>query len=325
MASERLWRRYAAGFALSFALSVTPHARAQGEVDSETRSIARELALQGAEAYEQKDYTTALDRFQRAATLFRAPSIVVMLARTLVQTGRFLEALDRYEETQRSPLPPDAPEAFRLAVEDARSEARALRARLPRLEVRTGAGAPRDGLSIKLDGRSVSDALLDVERPIDPGSHQLVVSAAGRVPFHEDFSMTEGERRVITLPALAPLEVDRSSASMAARTAPSERTRTWALALGGVGLGALGVGVASGIVALGHKSELDSECRPGCPSSARDELSSYRTNRTISYVSLGLGTAALGTGAYLWFLSSKGHASVTARVAPGAISLTGAF
>ena len=323
MASEKHRRLGVASLVLSLALAVSARAHAQPEVDSETRSIARELALQGAEAFERKDYPTALDRFQRAATLFRAPSIVVMLARSLAQMGRFLEALDRYEETQRLPLAPDAPEAFRLAVDDARSEARALRARLPRLEVRTNADAPPKGLSVTLDGRPVSEALLNVERPVDPGTHQLSVTAPGSAPFHEDFSMSEGERRVITLPRLMPpaSHAEVAVAPSATNTAPA---RTWAMVLGGVGVAGIGVGITTGLVALGHRSDLEAECHPGCPSSARDELSAYRTSRAVSFVSLGLGSVALGAGAYLWFSSSKAP-SLSASVVPGGFKLAGAF
>lgn len=308
---------------LSVMLAVSAPAQAQTEVDSETRSIARELALQGAEAFERQDYRTALDRFQRAATLFRAPSIVVMLARSLAQMGRFLEALDRYEETQRLPLPPDAPEAFRLAVDDARSEARALRARLPRLEVRTATETPPKGLTVTLDGRPVSEALLNIERPIDPGAHQLSVTAPGSAPFREEFSMNEGERRVVTLPPFAPRVVDERVV-VAPRPTSAAPARTWALVLGGVGVAGLGVGVTTGIVALGHRSNLESECNPGCPSSARDELSSYRSSRTVSFVSLGVGSVALGAGAYLWFSSAKAP-SLSASVVPGGLRLAGEF
>ena len=102
--------------------SAAPSVRAQ-DSDPETRTAAREMATQGAEAFEKQDYETALDRFQRASALFRAPSISVMEARTLVKLGRLLAALDKYESTRHIVLPPDAPEALHRAVEDAAHEA----------------------------------------------------------------------------------------------------------------------------------------------------------------------------------------------------------
>lgn len=329
MAFERPRPSRIALIALAVALSVTPHADAQEEVDSETRSIARELALQGADAFEHEDYATALDRFQRAATLFRAPTILVMLARSLASTGRFLEALDRYEETQRLPLPPDAPEAFRIAVEDARNEGRALRARLPGLELRTNRVDRPAGLSVVLDGRAVSDALLDVERPVDPGPHELAVTAPGFAPFHQEFALAEGEHRVIAVPRLTPLVAPRAprpapppAPSPHASSAPG---RPWAYVLGGVGIASVGAGVATGVVALNRQSELDAQCHPGCPEQARDALSSYRANRTLSYVTFGVGAVALGAGAYLWFKTSPQAAPLAAGVSPNGLSLRGAF
>src|SRR3972149_2702255 len=117
------------GLGLLLGLVMTAsNARAQ-EVDAQTRTLARDLAVQGAEAFEREDYVTALDRLNRAAALYPAPSIDVMRARALVRLGRLLEALDRYEETQRTPLAEDAPEAFRQAVSDAKREGAELHAR----------------------------------------------------------------------------------------------------------------------------------------------------------------------------------------------------
>ncbi|MFZ5894539.1 MAG: tetratricopeptide repeat protein [Myxococcota bacterium] len=326
-ASERSRPRWIASLTLLALLALHAPAHALEEVDSETRSIARELALQGAEAYEKHDYHTALDRFQRASTLFRAPSITVMLARSLAQLGRFLEALDRYEETQRLPLPPDAPEAFQLAVDDARSEARALRARIPRLEVRTSGGTPAPGLRVTLDGRPVAEALLNVERPIDPGSHVLAATAPGMSPFQQDFSLNEGERRVISLPLLSPA-LNRTTTPVSQDTTPNARHtgsgRAWGYALAGVGVAGLGFGAITGAVALSRKSDLDEVCRPGCPASSADDISSFRLNRTLSYAGFGLGALALGIGGYVLLTSSPSH-PVTARITPGGVQVGGSF
>ncbi|MGC4089815.1 MAG: hypothetical protein QM756_18405 [Polyangiaceae bacterium] len=302
-------------------------AHALDEVDSETRSIARELALQGADAFEKQDFQTALDRFQRAATLFRAPSITVMLARSLARMGRFLEALDRYEETQRLPLPPDAPEAFQHAVDDARSEARALRARIPRLEVRAGESKSRPSqLVVTLDGRMVPAALLDVERPIDPGAHVLTATAPGMAPFQQEFSLTEGERRAISLPLPAALTQD----GPAAPSKPSEpssspnNARLWGFGLGGVGVVGLATGAITGAIALNHKSDLDQVCHPGCPASSADDISAFRLNRTLSYTGFVLGAAALGVGGYLLYSDARAH-KLQARITPQGFNVGGVF
>ena len=174
-----------------------PRSHAQ-ELDAETRTLARELARQGADAFDQADYATALDRLNRAYSLFHAPTISLMQARALARLGRLVEALDRYEETSRVPLDNDAPDAFRRAVSDAIREGQDVRARIPRLfiRVRSTHGAPQ-GLSVLLDGRPVPPALLNVERPIDMGSHEITATAPG---YHSvTKSVMLGERGSATL------------------------------------------------------------------------------------------------------------------------------
>src|SRR5262249_1729727 len=151
-----------------------------GGNDAETRTMARELARHGAEAFDAKDFVTALDRFTRAEALFRAPSIVVMRARSLAALGRLVEALDAYEETQRMPLASNAPGGFGGAAHDAEREGEELGKRVPRLTLRVRADdGIEEGMQVLLDGKEVPSALLNVERPVDPGTHEIAAAAPG--------------------------------------------------------------------------------------------------------------------------------------------------
>ena len=58
----------------------TPLARAE---DAETRTAARDLATQGAQAFDAGRYAEAGDFFRRAHELVHAPSILLMQARSL--------------------------------------------------------------------------------------------------------------------------------------------------------------------------------------------------------------------------------------------------
>ncbi|HEY3256853.1 MAG TPA: hypothetical protein VGJ91_23015, partial [Polyangiaceae bacterium] len=90
--------------------------------DAEMRTAARDLATQGAQAFDAGDYAQASDFFRRAHELVPAPSIALLHARSLAKLGQLLEAIDIYEQTARFKLPDDAPEAYLQAVETARSE-----------------------------------------------------------------------------------------------------------------------------------------------------------------------------------------------------------
>ncbi|HYP86500.1 MAG TPA: hypothetical protein VEQ59_00065, partial [Polyangiaceae bacterium] len=204
--------------ALSFSLALSSPARAgrAEESDAATRMAARELAVSGADAFDKHDYATALDRFQRAESLFRAPSIAVMVARCLARVGRVVEAVDKYEETRRMPLDPNAPEAFQRAVADANAEVEAVKARVARLQVRLPADVPA-GTEVRLDERHVPAALLGgVEIPVDPGTHHLTAFAHGRAPFSYEVNLSEGMHQAIEV-TFTPSE-PQTPAPAAART-----------------------------------------------------------------------------------------------------------
>lgn len=299
-------------------------------VDAATRTAARDIALQGADAFERGDYPTALDRFQRAYTLLKAPSISVMEARALERQGRLLEALDKYEQTQRTSLAADAPEAFRKAVQEAAREGDAVRARIPHLEVRVrSTRVDPQRVHVTLDRRIVPRALLDVQQPVDPGLHEITASMPGHEPVRRTVLLDEGETKALDLDLdqeARPLQPAAPSAATASPTvandAPSNTLGWVGIAVGGVGLS---VAVVTGFTALQRKSELDAVCKPACPAGRSGEIDSFRTNRTVSYLSLGLGAGALVTGGYFLLAGSPKSRHIGAVAWPGGASILGAF
>jgi hypothetical protein len=310
-------------------LSASGMAAAQ-PVDAATRTAARDIALQGADAFERGDYPTALDRFQRAYALLKAPSISVMEARALERQGRLLEALDKYEQTQRTSLAADAPEAFRKAVEEAEREGNAVRARIPHLEIRVrSVRVEAQRVHVTLDRRVVPRVLLDVQQPLDPGLHEVSASMPGHEPVRRTVLLAEGETKALELdldqearplPHAAP---PAAPASASAANGGSSSTLGWV----GVGVGgvALSVAVVTGLTAWQRKSELDAVCKPACPAGHAQEIDSFRTNRTVSYLSLGLGAGALVTGGYFLLAGSPKSRHIGALAAPGGASVMGAF
>jgi hypothetical protein len=312
----------------------TAPSHAQG-ADAEMRTVARELARQGADAFEQRDYPTALDRLTRAYSLFRAPTISLLQARALVRLGRLVEALDKYEETQRLPLGDEPPDLFLKAVGEAKDEAQQLRARVPRISIQIRAVHGRlDGLSVQLDGKPVPSALLDVERPIDPGMHEVTVKANTYDPVVRQAQLGEGDRVVLQIALDAPRKAQptegleaKAPAPDALQSATNDPSQRLLFGWLGVGVGSAGLAAfaVSGVVALQKKSGLDAVCRPGCPPSAAQDIDSFRTMRTISYVSLVAGAASLALGGYFLLSGSPESAHVAVSVGPANASVGGAF
>jgi hypothetical protein len=315
------------------------HAPAQEEeADPETRTAARELARQGAEAYDSGDDQTALDRLDRAYALVPAPSISVMQARVLVRLGRWVEALDRYEKTRLAVLGPSAPDAFRQAVADATTEGEALRLRIPRLAVHvTTPYGTAPGLSVTLDGKPIPPELLDVERPLDPGSHEVMATAPGYEPILRSVDLAEADN--VALEIVLSLHLEPASPPPEPRKPPPppppaprrDRTSTrdvvgWAAL--GLGAGAIATGTVTGIIALRKKSHLDGICGSdgsNCPPGSQGDIDSYRLNVRLSYVTFAVGIASVGAGGYLLLSGSRDSSHVAAAFGTDGVSLSGRF
>jgi len=104
---------------------------------------------------------------------------------------------------------------------------------------------------------------------------------------------------------------------------PAKRILGWT----GVGVGSAGLVLSgvTGIVALKKHATLESQCHPGCPVSATDDLSTFRTARTISYASFIVGAASLGVGGYLLLSGSNNTPSIGATIGPEQVALWGHF
>jgi len=293
--------------------------------DAETRTAARDLATQGARAFEASDYAQASDFFRRAHELVPAPSIALLEARSLAKLGQLLEASDIYEQTARFKLPDDAPLAYREAVVTARTEMEDVRRRLPRLKVVLLGVTSNESVRVTMDNKPTPAALLGVERPIDPGHHRLEARVDGQLRATRELSIAEGQIYQIDLEVGAPAP-SFEPVAMSARAAGQDG-HSWRKTGGyiGLGLGALGIGIGTytGIVALNRKSELDAVCHPSCPPSSADAIDSFRSNRTVSYVSFGIGVAAAATGAVLLVLGTPSAEHVALRAQPGGLTIGG--
>lgn len=308
---------------LSGALLCTSSAFAQ---DAEIRTAARDLATQGAQAFEAGDYARASDFFRRAHELVPAPSIALLRARSLAKLGQLLEAIDIYEQTARFKLPDDAPEAYLQAVDTARIEMEDVRRRLPRLKLTLIGVDSSEHPQVSMDDKPTPDALLGVERPTNPGQHRIEARVAGQLRATRELSMVEGQSYQLELD-VRPLRPEPKPIVAAAVASDATSSHSWQKTGGyvalGVGVLGLGIGTYTGIVALNRKSELDSVCNPNCPPSSAGDIDSFRSNRTVSYVSFGVGIAAAATGVALLVLGKPSAEHVALRALPGGLQIGG--
>ncbi len=311
------------------------------QLDPETRVLAREFAIRGAEAFEAGDFKAALENFNRASTLLDVPSIAVMQARTFVKLGRWIEGLDRFQQTARMELEANAPLPYKEAVRQAATEAEALRLQIPQVSLNfpqaTIDGGPH--FEIHFDDKVVPLALLNISRPIDPGEHEVRAASNGNVYFKRTIHATPNQQIQISItppPDMSDMASSVPNRSKAAAEqlldpdqSPDRAELNWPFygALGLTGLGLVGA-ITTAVLATDHKATLDDVCNQAtgeCPSQYQDDISALKTHRTLFYVSTGLTVLAGGVATYLW-LSDRDHSTgVALRLSPASATLVGRY
>ena len=204
------------------------------------------------------------------------------------------------------------------------------------------------GIEVKLDSLPLPGGVIGTEIPLDPGDHELDVTAPGKKPWHRS-DLNLGTSTAVTHVAVA-LESEAAPATPAtagpsappptetmATPAPSDepspRTGQTARRIAGIGAAAAGVGL---LVVAGFEESTsisrnhdESKYRTGSPeqSTVADQS---KTAQTYAIVFGATGVAALGVGLYL-VLTAHGdeahHASLgtALRAAPYAGPHGGGF
>ena len=299
--------------AVSVALCVAPSALAQsGEIES--RVLARRMADEGATLFEAGKYDDAREMFHRANALYPAPALELWEARSLNKLERLVEAEERYASVKRYRLRPDDSEVVRAAVAEAAAEVDSLRKRIPTLTIQLRGADPTDpAIVVQLAGKALNPQLIGLPIPTDPSTQTVCLISKGSELRREYVELKEGDRKVLELDALvpsAPLNpVVLQPATLDAgpresrANAPDTRARPWyarrdiGWAIAGLGAASMGVGLATGIVAMDKHHRLVNDCPNNvCTPQYAGELNSYRSYRTVSTIGYVVGAAGLGAG-----------------------------
>ncbi len=309
-------------------VAVAHPAAAQGgaNVGDETRLVARDLATQGAEAFQAGRYEQALGLFQRAQKLVNAPTISIYAARSLQRLNRWVKAAEEFRRCAAHPLDSASPPLFVEAVRNAQGELDALLPLMPRLLVVTEPGANSDSsIRILMDGAPVDPAMIGVEFPLDPGRHELTATNASGAQGSALVDSVAGRSTKVTLvlvptsrktapPGTTPVEL---SAPPAQDPRPGGTQRLLSYVALGVGGAGLAVGAVTGVIATSRHSKAEREC-PGFKcfdgTQGADAVRGFRTLSTVSTVSYAAGAVGVVAGAVLLLTAPssnprRGHVS----------------
>jgi hypothetical protein len=310
-------------------LLVAAEARAQ-TTSPEDIAAARVLGIEGTRLADSGDCARAIAKLEAAEKLYHAPTTLDRLGECQISVGRLVAGTENLNRLVRESLPANAPTAF---VAARRRGQQALSMALPRigsLRIHVD-GVAADQVAVTVDGAPASTALLDAERPTDPGTHEVTASAAGYRTATMTVTVREGgestvalklDRELSAVAGVPPSEpatpsVGLAPVSRAAQPSGGSDHREIALVALGVGGVGLAIGTVFGVLALSTKSTLDGECTSKtCPPQSKSDIDSLRSKSTISTVGFGVGLVGVAAGAILLVTSRRSESPSEARDAP---------
>ncbi|WP_394847183.1 hypothetical protein LZC95_06905 [Pendulispora brunnea] len=181
--------------------------------------------------------------------------------------------------------------------------------RMPTVIVSAVDAAGNDLVDVKvfLDGQPFLERLSGTEVSIDPGPHRLryeYTTDAAAPPIEENIVIYERQkgRALVAKFRAAEPEPPPQPAPVVVLRKPSPPIAAYVV--GGAGLIALGSAAFFGLRGRADYSKLDDSCgrTHSCPQS---DIDAVKTKFTISDISLGIGIAAIGVAAVLYFTHPK--------------------
>jgi tetratricopeptide (TPR) repeat protein len=295
----------------------------------EQRGAARDLATEGADAYDAGRYQDAIDRFTRAEALVHATPHLLFLARSHAKLNQFVKAREAYLKIIREPVPANASQVVKDAKANAQDELGPVEAKIGRLTIDVQGKEQAKDLVVKVNGAPMPAVLIGAAQPIDPGSHRVEAIATGFRAPTQTVAIGEGERKAIVLrlesdpnavsPGAAPPPQAGSAPPEGSSSAPrdegassgSSGMRIGSYVAFGVGAVGLGVGTYFLIESSSKRSEADDLCtlaKGACDRAVEDDVEALDAEAneagTIGIAGMIVGGVGVATGVTLLVLSS---------------------
>jgi hypothetical protein len=294
---------------------------------SSPKTRAEQLADQAQEALDAAKYEEAISLLTRARDLEPGPRWTIALAKAIAASGQLLQAKKLLTDTASRSRPELQP-AFDGPLAE-------LEPRIPTLRVHVRGPAPGVA-TIELDGETRDEITYGGTVQLDPGSHEVKVSAPGFETATEKFELAESSAQELTVTLALELE-DTSSEDFV----PAPATSAWKRPVMTGSFVAAGVGIVAGTAFLirrngkiGEANELFDQCDPRvCSPDERARIQSLddqgTTAATIAIASYSVAAIAAGLGVALWLNEKPTNASNDAGVSfvlqPGMGVLKGRF
>lgn len=339
-----LGRRRSVLVAAGVLSSVLAAPLAAADPSPEDISLARELGKEGVKLADAGDCAGAIDKLQKAESLYHAPSLLGRLGECQVKVGKIVLGTENLQKVVREDLGSSPNPAFVAAQQRAKKVLDEALPRIAKLKISVGGACTKD-VKVTVDGEAVAKAMIGENRPTDPGNHTIKATAPGCLEATTTVQLADGEAKEAPLvlepdpnakkddgPKDGPKDPPKDLPKPP-KDAPGEGGGAPTLAWVSLGVGAVGLvgGTVFGLSAMSKKTSLDKVCgvKSACPESARADIDSMKTSATISTVGFVVGVVGVGVGVVLLVKGGGERPPTSAWVRPtvglGSVGLVGGF
>jgi hypothetical protein len=300
-------------FAVPLCVCIAP-GRALAQASSTEKAVAESLFLEGKALMTDGRFAEACPKLEQSQSIEGAIGTMLYLAECYEKTQRLASAWAMFREASSRARAEGQPD--RAKVGDDR--AKLIEPLLSKLTVLVSPENQMPELRLALDGHPLPLSLRGTPIPVDAGEHTLSAEAPGYEPFSIKINVTgPSATGTAEVPVLTPLATPQAPAETravpaASTTSPpaddgraqSNAQEIVGLAVAGVGLVGVGVGVYFGLEARKIDEEAegicprDEECNAQRGLDLTDDAQGEALKANILY---GVGGALLIAGAVLYF------------------------
>jgi serine/threonine-protein kinase len=285
---------------LSLVLASFSPALVRAEGDATSRALAVQL-FDEAEALLQKEQVAeACPKYAESYRLDPQLGVLIYLAECYEKNGQLASAWGSFREAEEI-----ARKRGDVRGDHARERAAALEPHLSYLVVDVPENARVAGLEVLRDGAVVAPVLWGSRAAIDAGKHRVEARAPGYKPWQTEVVVSkEGSATALKVPRLVAAPSTNADGAPAARGASQ---RIAAIAVGGLGLAAVGAGGFFGLSAQSSYSDSKDLCNEKgfCTQRGTELRDDAKSKALVATIATGAGAAALITAGVLWFTAPK--------------------
>jgi hypothetical protein len=317
----------AAALMLLLAWSAPAFAQSAGD-----RALAEQLFRTGQELMSQNRYAEACPKLAESQRLDPGTGTLLNLAVCHEHEGKLASAWTELNDAATFARRDQRPDR----VQYAEQRLAALEPKLSRLTIELAQGGDVPGLEIRLDGEVLGRAALGVAAPVDPGSHTVSASAAGKRPWQTKLDLAAGPaQKSVLIPKLAdapagsapgagPNAADRGLAGPATSGSGGKAQRISAYVLGGAGVVGIGVGSIFGLRAISKNRQSNSDGCIGnqCPPEAATSRRAAASYGNVSTVMFIVGGVALAGAVTLYLTAPRARSETKSPAAQASLTIS---